>query len=90
MDKLFNSRHLVSLIGKWRYHLLVIVIITAILAMIFSGPSFITPKYESHAIAYPANVEPYSDESETEQMLQILNSQDIIDSMVNKFDLAKQ
>ena len=89
MDKLFNSRHLVNIIGKWRYHLLVIVVITAVLAMIFSGPSFITPLYESHAIAYPANVEPYSDESETEQMLQIMNSQDIIDSMVAKFDLPR-
>lgn len=87
MDKLFNSAHLVNLIAKWRLHLLAIIIISAVLAMIFSGPSFITPKYESHAIAYPANVEPYSDESETEQMLQILNSQDIIDSMVKHFDL---
>lgn len=89
MDKLFNSAHLVNLIAKWRFHLLAIIIISAILAMIFSGPTFITPLYESHAIAYPANVEPYSDESETEQMLQNLNSQDIIDSMVMRFDLAK-
>lgn len=89
MDKLFNSAHLINLIAKWRYHLLAIVIISAILAAIFSSATFITPQYESHAIAYPANVEPYSDESETEQMLQILNSQDIVDSMVQKFDLAK-
>tara|TARA_Y100000031_G_scaffold144528_1_gene176096 strand:- start:1043 stop:2002 length:960 start_codon:yes stop_codon:yes gene_type:complete len=89
MDKLFNSAHLINLIAKWRYHLLAIVIIAAILAGIFSGPTFITPLYKSHAIAYPANVEPYSDESETEQLLQILNSQDIVDSMVKKFDLPK-
>lgn len=89
MDKLFNSTHLVNLIAKWRFHLLAVVIISAVLAMIFSGPTFITPLYESHAIAYPANVEPYSDESETEQMLQILNSQDIIDSMIVHFDLPR-
>ncbi len=89
MDKLFNSAHLINLIAKWRFHLLAIVIIAAILAMIFSGPAFITPLYKSHAIAYPANVEPYADESETEQMLQILNSQDITDSMIAHFDLAK-
>jgi len=89
MDKLFNSAHLINLIAKWRLHLLAIIIISAVLAMIFSGPTFITPLYDSHAIAYPANVEPYSDESETEQMLQILNSQDIIDSMVKHFDLPK-
>ncbi len=89
MDKLFNSAYLVNLIGKWRYHLLTIIIITVVLSVIFSGPRFITPLYESHAIAYPANIDSYSDESETEQMLQILNSQDIIDSMVAKFDLAR-
>jgi hypothetical protein len=89
MDKLFNSTHLINLIAKWRYHLLAIVVISAILAGVFSGPTFITPLFKSYAIAYPANVEPYSDESETEQMLQILNSQDIVDSMVKKFDLPK-
>ncbi len=89
MDKIFNSAHLINLIAKWRYTLLAIVLISAILAAIFSGSTFITPLFKSHAIAYPANVEPYSDESETEQMLQILSSQDIVDSMVKKFNLPK-
>ena len=89
MDKLFNSAHLIDLIARWRFHLLAIIVISAILAAIFSGPTFITPLYKSHAVAYPANVEPYSSESETEQMLQILGSQDIVDSVINKFDLAK-
>jgi hypothetical protein len=88
MDKLFNSAHLINIITKWGYHLLAIVIASAILAGIFSGATFITPKYDSFAVVYPANIEPYSNESETEQMLQILNSQDIVDSMINKFDLA--
>ena len=33
------------------------------------------------AVIYPANVSPYSSESETEQMYQILQSQDITDSV---------
>ncbi|MAZ93984.1 MAG: hypothetical protein CMF58_06140 [Lentimicrobiaceae bacterium] len=89
MDKLFNSSHMVKLTGKWRYHLLAIVVVSAVLSTVLSGPTFITPLYESYAIVYPANVEPYSDESETEQMIQILNSQDIIDNMVKRFDLPK-
>lgn len=89
MDKLFNSAHLINLIARWRYHLLAIVIVSAILAAVFSSATFITPLYKSKAVAYPANVEPYSDESETEQMLQILGSQDIVDSVIKKFDLAK-
>ncbi|NOX85478.1 MAG: hypothetical protein GXO86_05870 [Chlorobi bacterium] len=89
MDNFFNSSNLLKLITKWKYHLLIIVGISALLAVIFSGPKFITPKYKSYAIVYPANIEPYSEESETEQMLQIINSQDIIDSVIKKFDLAK-
>ncbi len=89
MDKFFNSAHLVSLIAKWKYHLVTIVGISAILAVIFSGSTFITPMYKSYGVAYPANIEPYSEESETEQMLQILNSKDIVDSMISKFQLAE-
>lgn len=89
MDNFFNSSNLLNLVDKWKYHLLIIVGIAAILAAIFSGPTFITPMYKSYAVVYPANVEPYSEESETEQMLQIMNSQDIIDSVINKFDLSK-
>jgi uncharacterized protein involved in exopolysaccharide biosynthesis len=89
MSNYFNSSILLKLIDKWKYHLLVIVAVAALLAAIFSGPTFITPMYKSYAVAYPANIEPYSEESETEQMLQIMNSQDIIDSVIKEFDLAK-
>lgn len=89
MDNFFNSSNLLKLISKWKYHLLVIVGLSAILAMIFSGPDFITPKFKSYAVVYPANIEPYSEESETEQMLQIMNSQDITDSVIKKFNLAR-
>lgn len=89
MDNFFNSSNLMKLIDKWKYHLLGIAIIAVILSAIFSGPAFITPMYKSYAVVYPANVEPYSEESETEQMLQIMNSQDIIDSVIEKFDLPK-
>lgn len=88
MDNFFNSINLLQLIDKWKYHLIVIVGVAALLAAIFSGPAFITPMYKSHGVVYPANVEPYSEESETEQMLQIMNSQDIVDSVINKFDLS--
>jgi hypothetical protein len=89
MEKYFNSFNLLKLIVKWKYHLLIIVGVSAILAVIFSGPFFITPMFKSVAIAYPANIEPFSDESETEQMLQIVGSHEIMDSVIKKFDLAK-
>jgi capsular polysaccharide biosynthesis protein len=89
MEKYFNSFNLLKLIVKWKYHLLVIVGASALLATIFSGPFFITPMFKSVAIAYPANIEPFSDESESEQMLQVLNSHEIMDSVIKKFNLAK-
>ena len=39
-------------------------------------------------MVYPHNIAPYSDESETEQMLQFLQSKDIKDSVIKRFDLA--
>lgn len=89
MARFFNSSELLNIINKWKFHLIIIVSVAAILAAIFSGPAFITPLYKSQAILYPANVESYSEESETEQMLQIFGSQDITDSVINKFDLPK-
>jgi uncharacterized protein involved in exopolysaccharide biosynthesis len=89
MENYFKSANLINVIDKWKIHLLVIVLIAALAAAIFSGPAFITPLFKSYAVAYPANVEPYSEESETEQMLQILNSQDIKDSVIQMFDLPR-
>ena len=87
MDNNFNNLSLVQLIYKWKWHILVITLVAALCGAIFSSSTFITPLYKSEAIAYPANISPYSDESETEQMLQIINSQSIIDSIVEKYDL---
>jgi len=87
MERYFNNTNLINLLLKWRIHLMVILALALVLAVIFSGPFFITPKFKSVAVVYPANVSPYSEESETEQMYQILQSQDIIDSVLAKFNL---
>lgn len=89
MENNFNNTSLVRLVYRWRFHLVVITLAAAVLGAVFSGPYFITPLYRSEAIAYPANINSYSDESQTEQMLQILQSQDIIDSMIAQYDLMK-
>ena len=89
MENYFNNSSFIGLIIKWKIHLGIITIVAALLGAIFSGPAFITPLYKSEAIAYPANINSYSDESETEQMLQILQSQDIVDSMITKFNLVE-
>ena len=87
MDNNFNNLSLIQLIYKWKWHIIIITAGAALCGAIFSSSAFITPLYKSEAIAYPANVSPYSDESETEQMLQIINSQSIADSIIEKYDL---
>jgi len=87
MEYKFDSRASLKLLIKWKYPLLIIVVVTAGLAAFFSGSGFITPLYKSYAVVYPDNIKPYSKESTTEQMIQIFNSQDIKDSVINKFDL---
>ena len=87
MDNNFNNLSLVRLILKWKWHIIIITLAAAICGAIFSSSLFITPLYKSEAVAYPANISPYSDESETEQMLQIINSLSIMDSIIEKYDL---
>jgi capsular polysaccharide biosynthesis protein len=89
MEYQFNSRESWRILMKWKKHLLIIVLVTAALAAFFSGPRFITPLYRSYAVVYPDNLKLYSKESSTEQMMQVLNSRDITDSVIQKFDLLK-
>ena len=87
MDNNFNNLSLVQVILKWKWHIIIITVAAALCGAIFSSSAFITPLFKSVAVAYPANISPYSDESETEQMLEIINSTSIMDAIVEKYDL---
>jgi hypothetical protein len=89
MENIFSNIHLIQLIIKWRKHLIILILATITLSVLFSCPWFIKPKFKSTAILYPSNLMPYSDETPTELMLQIFESDEIRDSVIGKFDLAK-
>ena len=89
MDSFFNNVRLLDIIIKWKYHLLAIAVAAILLSVLFSSPIFITPLYKSYALLYPSNISPYSTENETEQMMQMLQSRDIRDSVIHKYNLAK-
>ena len=57
-----------------------------ILGAIFSGPTFIKPKYKSTARVYPTNLGEMSEESKTEQMLEMLNSNVVKFKMFKAFE----
>lgn len=49
----------------------------------------VTPKFESQAVIYPANFIPVSSEDATEQAVQMLNSGDIRDKIIDSFGLIE-
>jgi hypothetical protein len=89
MDSFFNSKNLVDIVLKWKVQLLVVVVAAILLSVFFSSPIFIKPLFKSNCLLYPSNIAPYSDESVTEQSVQIFQSRDIRDSLVKNFNLAK-
>jgi hypothetical protein len=84
----FNTGSLYHLAVKWKWHLLVIAIISSLASSIFSSSLFIEPKFKSTAVVYPVNIVPYSNESATEQLLQMFQSADVKNKIIEKFDLA--
>jgi len=89
MESYFKNKGLFELITRWKTHLLIIILVAAGLSILFSSSLFIQPKYESKAILYPFNVSPLSEESETEQMLEVLKSSDIRFQVFEAFNIAE-
>jgi len=87
MENYFKTKSIYDLIGKWKWHLLAITIVAAVLGLVFSSPYFIHPKYKSSATLYPANIICMSDESESEQMLEIMESNDIKFQIIENYGL---
>lgn len=87
MNNFFDNQRIMATIWQRKFHFVIVGIIAIIFSAVFSGPAFITPKFKSTARIYPVNIHVISEESETEQMLEILNSRDIILRMFDAFDL---
>ncbi len=107
-DRVFDSTNLIVYLYNWRKPLLVVSIVAGVLAAIFSGPTFIKPKFESTVTVFPSttnslskallpqkfasrgqDILEFGKEEEAEQLLQILNSDEIRDSIINKFKLLE-
>lgn len=89
MNNFFDNQRILNLIWKRKFHFVIVGIIAIILSAVFSGPAFIKPKFKSVARIYPTNIWTLSNESETEQMLEVVNSNDIKLKMFDAFDLDK-
>ncbi len=89
MDNYFNNTNLLQIILKWKWHLVLLAIAAALISLVVSSSFVMTPRYKSNAVIYPSNIASYSEESQTEQMLQWLNSSDVRLAVMSKFDLPK-
>jgi uncharacterized protein involved in exopolysaccharide biosynthesis len=87
MENYFNNVKLGQILFKWKWHLVIIAVVASIAG--YAGSFLLETRYKSTAIIYPSNIAPYSEESETEQMLQWLQGQDIRDGLIKKFNLDK-
>ena len=89
MTQDFNSAAMLQLILKWKKQLLIVLIVAIAAACIGSSSFFIKPKFKSTGTVYPVNLLPYGEESTTEQLLQLLQSVAVRDSVIKKFNLSK-
>ena len=90
MTNFFDNQNILEIIWKWKKHLIVVGILAIVVSVIFSSPMFIQPKFKSTARIYPSfNIYTFSDESESEQMLEFINSQDIKFRVIDAFNLSE-
>lgn len=87
MNNFFDNQRIVALIWKRKIHFVVVGVVAVVLAAVFSGPAFIRPMYKSTARIYPSNLGEMSEESKTEQMLEVINSNDVKLKMMEAFPL---
>lgn len=85
----FNKTNFLVPLFKWKWYIIGVCLIAVVAAYFLSGEQFITPRYKSEAVLYPANLKTRSTESSTEQMLQWLSSRDIKDSIIHKYNLVE-
>jgi len=85
MEQYFNNKKEIRIFLKWKKHIIIASLLIGIAGIIISY--FVKPKYESIAILYPSNVFPYSEETETEQVLQTFQSSDIRNAVIKQKNL---
>ncbi len=83
----FNTQQIISILKQQWKKLSIVAIAAIIISSLISSPLFIKPKFKSKAVIYPTNLTNFSTESGTEQLLQFLNSEEIKQNLIKRFDL---
>ncbi len=89
MEHFFDNQRIFSSLWRWKIHLFVIVLIAIVASAIFSSSFFIKPKFKSIGKIYPVNLAEYSEESESEQLLEFISGNDLKFRVIDAFNLAE-
>lgn len=100
-----DGSHYFLLILKYKRPLIIIALVSLIGSLIFSGPGFIKPRFKSSVIFFPTTTNSVSQavfgttdkkdilefgtDEQAEQLLQILNSDEIRDRVIKKYNLME-
>ena len=88
MEKI-NTETIIKIASIHRKRLAVVAIVAIILSSFLSSPLFIAEKFKSSTVIFPTNLIPFSEESNTEQLLQFINSEELKNNIAKRFDLYK-
>ena len=82
-----DAVQLMQFIIKWKKQLIFIGIGSFLISFVFTLPVFMKPMFKAQTIIYPVNIQTYSKETATEQMVQFLHSEDVRMNLVSAFNL---
>ena len=86
MEQLNTLRYL-KLIFRYKKQIMISTSLSCLLSILAVSPIFIKSLFQSNAIVYPTNLVPFSNESNTEQLIQFFSSSHIENLIINKFNL---
>lgn len=86
-NQTFDNISFLKILIKWKWQL-IIVSVVALLAGAIAANFIIKPKFKSTCLVYPSNVQPYSDESETEQLVQWMKAGLVQEGVIQDLDLG--
>lgn len=87
-EPLTFRRELDLVLKRWRLFAIVGGL-AVLLSVVLTGPRFIAPLFRSQAVVYPMHISTYSIETTSDQLLQILLSNNIRDSVIKEFKLVE-
>ena len=103
----YSSKYLCKLLVAYKKPIVIILVVAALCAILFSAPYFITPLYKSTVVIYPTSsgsiskvltsttyqsekdIMNFGEDEQTEQMIQVLNSNRVRDKVISRFNLME-